>query len=140
MIASMTHLMKNMSCVERLREYVEYDIHEKDWDKPKAPENWPKSGDIEFRDVELRYRKNLPLVLRGVNFEASDGEKVGIVGRTGSGKSTALLSLMRIVEMDDNNERSEILIDGINIRKIGLHELRRNLVIIPQDPFLLKAL
>ena len=102
--------------------------------------------------MSVRYRKGLPLVLDGINYEISPGEKVAIIGRTGSGKkaisantlgkSTALLSLMRILEMaEDANGKplGSITIDGVRIDEIGLHELRSKIAIIPQDPFLLSG-
>jgi ATP-binding cassette subfamily C (CFTR/MRP) protein 1 len=77
---------------------------------------WPKKGDIIVRDVELRYRPKSEKVLKGLSFEIKGGEKIGIVGRTGAGKSTVSLSLTRIVELIDGY----ILIDGHNIADINL--------------------
>jgi len=73
-------------------------------------------GKIEFRDVRLRYRPNTETVLNSLSFEAEPGMKIGVVGRTGAGKSTLALTLSRILEI----ESGEILIDGINIRNVGL--------------------
>ena len=144
-------LLKEMSGVERIYEYSQWKIHEKPWEKPKAPKEWATRGKIFIKNLKIRYRENLPLVLKGVTFEVKPSEKIGIVGRTGSGKSTLLLALTRIIEaeslpQDPRNrtkagvgEASYIKIDDVNIHEIGLHELRRNVVIIPQDPFLFQG-
>ena len=76
------------------------------------------------------FRDDLDLVLKGVSFEVEGGQKVGIVGRTGAGKSSFTLALFRIIEA----EEGAILIDGIDIASIGLHDLRSKITIIPQDP------
>ncbi|XP_059668420.1 ABC transporter C family member 12-like [Cornus florida] len=98
----------------------------------RPPPGWPSSGTIKFEDVFLRYRPGLPPVLHGLSFTISPSEKVGIVGRTGAGKSSVLNALFRIVEL----ERGRILIDDYDIAKIGLMDLRKVLSIIPQSPVL----
>ncbi|XKL66879.1 hypothetical protein PGB90_010299 [Kerria lacca] len=107
---------------------------EQPWRIPNelVPENWPSKGEISFVDFSVRYRENLELVLKGVNFCVNGGEKVGIVGRTGSGKSSLTLSLFRIIE----SASGKILLDGIDISSVGLHALRSRITIIPQDPVL----
>merc|ERR1711871_1238948 len=95
-------------------------------------ENWPQEGKIEAHDFKLRYRPNLPLVLKGLNFDIKGGERVGVVGRTGAGKSTLMLALYRIVEAAGG----AICIDGVNISDLDLKRLRSALAIIPQDPVL----
>src|SRR5699024_4411508 len=90
----------------------------------------PASGRIVFQDYAVRYREGLDLVLDGISLDIQPGEKVGIVGRTGSGKSTLTLALFRILEAS----AGRIEIDGVEIGRIGLHELRSKLSIIPQDP------
>ena len=92
---------------------------------------WPKHGQIEFRNVCFRYRDDLNLTLNGLTFKISPGEKIGIVGRTGAGKSSIIQALFRMLEICDG----QILIDGIDIKEIGLHTLRGNMSIIPQNPF-----
>uniref|UniRef100_A0A671TU15 ATP-binding cassette, sub-family C (CFTR/MRP), member 10 n=1 Tax=Sparus aurata TaxID=8175 RepID=A0A671TU15_SPAAU len=92
----------------------------------------PAAGRLEFRGVVLAYRDGLPNALDGVSLVVRPGEKVGIVGRTGSGKSTLFLALFRMVELD----QGEILLDGLDVSTVGLAQLRSRLAIIPQDPFL----
>uniref|UniRef100_A0A5F8H1J1 Multidrug resistance-associated protein 1 n=1 Tax=Monodelphis domestica TaxID=13616 RepID=A0A5F8H1J1_MONDO len=123
----------NIVAVERLKEYSETE-KEAPWciEEAAPPTNWPQQGRVEFRDFSLRYREDLDLVLKHVNVTIEGGEKVGIVGRTGAGKSSLTLGLFRINE----SAGGEIIIDGINIAKIGLHHLRFKITIIPQDPVL----
>lgn len=84
---------------------------------------------------QVRYRPNTPLVLKGVSLTIQGGEKVGVVGRTGSGKSTLIQVLFRLIEPSAGN----IMIDGINISSVGLHDLRSRFGIIPQDPVLFQG-
>ncbi|XP_060220229.1 multidrug resistance-associated protein 1 isoform X2 [Meriones unguiculatus] len=123
----------NIVAVERLKEYSETE-KEAPWQiQETAPHStWPHSGRVEFRDYCLRYREDLDLVLKHINVTIEGGEKVGIVGRTGAGKSSLTLGLFRINE----SAEGEIIIDGVNIAKIGLHDLRFKITIIPQDPVL----
>ena len=101
--------------------------------KQKVDEKvWPLTGQVEFKDVELRYRQNTPLVLQKLSFSVEGGKKVGIVGRTGAGKSTMASALTRIVEVVSGS----IEIDGVNITKIDLNSLRDKITVIPQDPTL----
>ncbi|XP_065209502.1 multidrug resistance-associated protein 1-like isoform X2 [Planococcus citri] len=119
--------------VERIKEYSEKP-QEAAWNVPNEsmPKNWPLKGDIDFLDFKVRYREGLELVLKGITFSVRDGQKVGIVGRTGAGKSSLSLSLFRILE----SAGGKILIDGIDIATLGLHTLRSRLTIIPQDSVL----
>ncbi|XP_012271250.1 multidrug resistance-associated protein 1 isoform X2 [Orussus abietinus] len=123
----------NIVAVERIKEYSET-TQEAPWELPDnaPPENWPSEGRVEFNDVQVRYREGLELVLNGLTFRVNGGEKVGIVGRTGAGKSSLTLSLFRIIEMANG----KILIDDVDVSKLGLHTLRSRLTIIPQDPVL----
>ncbi|KAM0070426.1 putative ABC-type xenobiotic transporter [Helianthus debilis subsp. tardiflorus] len=91
---------------------------------------WPSQGKVDIHHLQVRYAPHMPLVLRGITCTFRGGKKTGIVGRTGSGKSTLIQTLFRLVEPTNG----EILIDGINISSIGLHDLRSRLSIIPQDP------
>ncbi|KAM7291291.1 multidrug resistance-associated protein 1-like [Ixodes scapularis] len=93
---------------------------------------WPWTGRVSFRSYSTRYRKGLDLVLRDIDLDVSPGEKVGIVGRTGAGKSTIALSLFRILEPAAGN----IVVDGVDIATLRLRDLRSRISIIPQDPVL----
>lgn len=93
---------------------------------------WPQKGIVEFQNFQVRYREGLDLVLKGIDFSVKSQEKIGIVGRTGAGKSSLTLALFRIIE----SAGGKIIIDDIDIAKIGLHSLRSRLTIIPQDPVL----
>ncbi|XP_020807936.1 multidrug resistance-associated protein 1 isoform X15 [Drosophila serrata] len=124
----------NIVSVERIKEYGETKQEaawELEQDKSK-PKNWPEEGRVEFQNFQVRYREGLDLVLRGVSFNIKGGEKVGIVGRTGAGKSSLTLALFRIIEAAGGR----ISIDGVDIATMGLHMLRSRLTIIPQDPVL----
>jgi ABC-type multidrug transport system fused ATPase/permease subunit len=101
-------------------------------DVNRPPKNWPRKGAIQFQDLEVKYREDLPPVLHSLNLTIGAGERVGIVGRTGSGKSTMITALFRLVEPS----RGSIVIDEVNILTIGLADLRSRIGIIPQDPVL----
>lgn len=98
----------------------------------KPEDNWPTEGALSYRGVWMRYRPELPAVLKGVTFDIAAGEKVGICGRTGSGKSSLIVSLFRIVEP----YRGSILMDGVDLLTLGLQEVRGRIAAIPQDPVL----
>lgn len=93
---------------------------------------WPSQGQISFDSVVLRYRPGLPTVLNNLTFDIPAGAKVGIVGRTGAGKSSIVVSLLRLVEL----ESGRVSIDGVDVSKLGLHTLRSCIAVIPQDPVL----
>lgn len=101
----------------------------------RPPPSWPVNGTIQLIDLKVCYKENLPLVLHGVSCTFPGGKKIGIVGRTGSGKSTLIQALFRLVEP----AAGSILIDNIDISGIGLHDLRSHLSIIPQDPTLFEG-
>ncbi|XP_076816557.1 multidrug resistance-associated protein 1-like isoform X1 [Clavelina lepadiformis] len=119
--------------VERLKEYADEE-KEADWEihETVPPSKWPMKGEIRFEKYSTRYREGLDLVLRNISCDIRPGEKVGIVGRTGAGKSSLTLALFRLIEPAGGR----ILIDDVDISTIGLHNLRRKLTIIPQDPVL----
>ncbi|XP_019701146.1 multidrug resistance-associated protein 1 isoform X1 [Harpegnathos saltator] len=123
----------NIVAVERIKEYGET-TQEASWKNSEytPPKEWPSNGRVDFRNFKVRYREGLDLVLHGISFSVLGSEKIGIVGRTGAGKSSLTLALFRIIEAASG----EILIDDIDISKLGLHDLRSKLTIIPQDPVL----
>eukprot|EP00049_Salpingoeca_infusionum_P013021 m.242611 g.242611 ORF g.242611 m.242611 type:complete len:1470 (+) comp15333_c1_seq3:97-4506(+) len=110
--------------------YDDDDDHETNLVVP--PPVWPADGAIEFLDVEARYRQGTPLILRGLTLEIKGREKIGVVGRTGAGKSTIAMCLYRMMELSSG----QIKIDGIDISTVPSHHLRKKLSIIPQDPVL----
>ncbi|XP_055860708.1 multidrug resistance-associated protein 1-like isoform X2 [Biomphalaria glabrata] len=99
---------------------------------PGCSVDWPNTGDISFNNISLRYRPGLEMVLKNVCFHIRGQEKIGVVGRTGAGKSSLMLALFRLVEPC----QGQIIIDGIDISKLGLYDLRQKLTILPQDPLL----
>ncbi|OMO66295.1 hypothetical protein COLO4_30639 [Corchorus olitorius] len=104
-------------------------------DDKRPPSSWPSKGRIELQELKIRYRPNAPLVLKGITCTFMEGTRVGVVGRTGSGKSTLISSLFRLVEP----ATGKILIDGLDICSIGLKDLRMKLSIIPQEPTLFRG-
>ncbi|RLN90226.1 hypothetical protein BBJ28_00021086 [Nothophytophthora sp. Chile5] len=101
-------------------------------DSEGVTSTWPSQGAVRFEGLRLRYRPELPLVLRGVDLDIAAGEKVGICGRTGAGKSSLMVALFRICDFDSGR----VLIDDVDITTVNLRELRHSLAIIPQDPVL----
>jgi ATP-binding cassette, subfamily C (CFTR/MRP), member 4 len=96
-----------------------------------VPDDWPARGAVEFRDVCLRYDESEPTILQGVSFAVAAGQRVGIVGRTGAGKSSLVAALFRLVAIE-----GEVRIDGVSTCMVSLERLRRSLGVIPQDPML----
>ncbi|CAH2034504.1 unnamed protein product [Thlaspi arvense] len=123
----------SLNSVERVGNYIDLPSEALDIIENSRPvPGWPSRGSIKFEDVHLRYRPGLPTVLHGLSFCVSPSEKVGVVGRTGAGKSSMLNALFRIVEV----EKGRIMIDDCDVSKFGLKDLRRVLSIIPQSPVL----
>lgn len=123
----------SLNSVERVGTYIDLPSEAPSViDDNRPPPGWPSSGSIKFDEVVLRYRPELPPVLHGLSFTIFPSDKVGIVGRTGAGKSSMLNALFRIVEL----EKGRILIDDRDIANFGLADLRKVLGIIPQSPVL----
>nr|QNH67887.1 ATP-binding cassette transporter subfamily C member 4 X4 [Brachionus rotundiformis] len=120
-----------MTSVERVLEYSELETEPLDKGDRKPPTGWPSNGEITFDHVSFRYDKNLSYVLNDMNIKINAGEKIGIVGRTGAGKSSIIQTLFRMAEPD-----GYLYIDDINIKELSLHDLRSKLSIIPQEPTL----
>ncbi|XP_030595324.1 multidrug resistance-associated protein 5 [Archocentrus centrarchus] len=131
----LTETEARFTSVERINHYIKSLESEAPRQSPEAAvpaPSWPQEGKITFQDVELRYRDDLPLVLKNLSFTIPPEETIGIVGRTGSGKSSLGVALFRLVELTGGS----IIIDGINVAQIGLDDLRSKLAIIPQEPVL----
>jgi ATP-binding cassette subfamily C (CFTR/MRP) protein 1 len=142
-----SQLETQMNAVERIVQYLDLPLeksHEttdeetrkqifsNDGDSNKK-QQWPAEGKLEIIDLSMRYRENLPLVLNKISFTVLPGEKIGICGRTGSGKSSMFVALFRIVEPEQG---TRVILDGVDISKLGLRDLRSKMAMIPQDPFM----
>ncbi|KAJ3514526.1 hypothetical protein NLJ89_g2331 [Agrocybe chaxingu] len=128
-------VQQHMISLERIKEYSDLPAEPAEFIEPRPAAVWPMSGLIQCENLAVRYAPELPDVLHHLTFSIQPGEKIGLVGRTGSGKSTVGLSLMRFVEAREGR----VLIDGVDISHIGLTDLRRRLTIVPQDPVLLSG-
>uniref|UniRef100_A0A8C3KLA4 Canalicular multispecific organic anion transporter 1 n=1 Tax=Calidris pygmaea TaxID=425635 RepID=A0A8C3KLA4_9CHAR len=132
LVRTSSELETNIVAVERVYEYTKVK-NEAPWvTEKRPPRGWPSKGEIQFVDYKVRYRPELELVLQGITCNIGSTEKVGVVGRTGAGKSSLTNCLFRVLEAAGGS----IFIDEVDIATIGLHDLRQNLTIIPQDPVL----
>lgn len=136
-LVAYSEVENEMNSVERLCHYANSLDQEGAFEVPgeTLPPDWPQKGHIEFINVSLRFREGVPPAVRNLNINIRPSEKVGVCGRTGAGKSTLITALYRIVELCEG----KIKIDGIDVRKIGLHTLRSRVSIIPQDPVLFRG-
>jgi ABC-type multidrug transport system fused ATPase/permease subunit len=128
-------LEMQMNSVERTLEYSQIEsegVINEDGQRVLPPQNWPSEGEIKFESACARYRPGLPLVLNNVTVQIRGGERVGVCGRTGSGKSSLMNTLFRMMELSSG----KIVIDGVDIAKISLNDLRSRITIIPQDPIM----
>ncbi|XP_066498934.1 multidrug resistance-associated protein 1-like [Hoplias malabaricus] len=132
-VRAWTDVENNIVSVERVKEYADTP-KEAPWtiENRALPLTWPQHGTIEFQQYGLQYRKGLDWALKDITLSVQEREKVGIVGRTGAGKSSLALGIFRILEA----AKGQIYIDGVNIAEMGLQELRSRITIIPQDPVL----
>ena len=130
-----TKVEKSLVSLERCDAFTKIQSEKYDTNEVKVNETWPENGSIKFTNFSLKYRPNCDLALDNINLTINPKEKIGIVGRTGSGKSSLTLALFRIVEAYSG----KIEIDGVDISKIPLKKLRRCVSIVPQEPFLLEG-
>lgn len=134
-VRQLAEVENGMNSVERILYYGTQLEEEAPLKTIEVPKSWPEKGEIIFDNVEMRYRAGLPLVLQGLNMHIRGGERIGIVGRTGAGKSSIMSTLFRLVELSGGH----ITIDGLDISTVGLQDLRSRLAIIPQDPTLFRG-
>lgn len=123
-----------MNSVDRIDRYAELEIEDYEGELPKdsLPENWPTSGEVKFEDISVQYGPDRPPIISGLGVNVSAKQKVGICGRSGSGKSSLLMALFRISDV----KNGRILIDGKSIHEIPLLKLRSSFSIIPQENIL----
>nr|POE63715.1 oligomycin resistance atp-dependent permease yor1 [Quercus suber] len=134
-VRQLAEVENNMNSTERIHYYGSSLEQEAPLHLGDVRPSWPEKGEITFDNVQMRYRAGLPLVLKGLTMNVKAGERIGVVGRTGAGKSTIMSTLFRLVELSGGS----ISIDGVDIAKVGLHDLRSRLAIIPQDPTLFRG-
>lgn len=134
-VRQLAEVENGMNATERLHYYGTQLEEEAPLHTVEVAKSWPEKGEIVFDNVQMRYRAGLPLVLRGLTMHVEGGERIGVVGRTGAGKSSIMSTLFRLIELSGGS----ITIDRMNISKIGLHDLRSRLAIIPQDPTLFRG-
>lgn len=123
-----THLELDFNAAERIVEYTE--LQQEPQSGVDVPARWPDKGSIEIDNLTVSYAADLPPVLKGVSFTVRANERIGIVGRTGAGKSSLALALLRLIQPQSGT----IWMDGVDISKMRLHDLRSRVMIIPQDP------
>ncbi|PWZ07104.1 hypothetical protein Zm00014a_033428 [Zea mays] len=135
-IQNQCQLASQIISVERVHQYMDIPSEAAEIIEENRPApDWPQVGRVDLKDLKIRYRQDAPLVLHGITCSFHGGDKIGIVGRTGSGKTTLIGALFRLVEPTGG----KIIIDSIDITTIGLHDLRSRLGIIPQDPTLFQG-
>ncbi|KAG0325521.1 hypothetical protein BGZ99_000575 [Dissophora globulifera] len=127
----------NMNSAERLLHYSDNLEQEPPAEIPdrRPSQDWPDQGQISFCNVSMRYRPGLPLVLNNISFDIQPGHLVGVVGRTGAGKSSLIQALFRLLSL----ESGKVVIDGVDTESIGTADLRSRIAIIPQDPVLFQG-
>ncbi|KIK17829.1 hypothetical protein PISMIDRAFT_110603 [Pisolithus microcarpus 441] len=137
LVRSASEVEQNVVSVERIIHYAKELPSEAPFELPdkKPPCGWPSSGRVEFCGYSTKYRPELDFVLKDISITINPCEKIGICGRTGAGKSSLLLALFRIIEPCSG----KILIDGVDITEIGLHDLRSSIAIVPQSPDLFEG-
>ncbi|GAB2228243.1 hypothetical protein Droror1_Dr00010073 [Drosera rotundifolia] len=133
-LSSFTETEKEMVAVERVIQYI--DVPQEDFKGSESLHpGWPFQGKIEFQNVTLKYLPSLPAALKDITFTISAGTQVGVIGRTGAGKSSILNALFRLSPICGGH----IVVDGLNIADISVHDLRPRLAVVPQTPFLFQG-
>lgn len=137
LMRSLTQVENEMNSAERMCHYALEMEQEAPYEISDSapPPSWPQNGEISFKNVTMAYRPELPTVLQNLTFDVAPAERIGICGRTGAGKSSIMAAMFRLCELKEG----QIVIDGIDISTLGLHQLRSKLSIIPQDPVLFKG-
>lgn len=125
-----SELENQMTSVERVIEYTKLET-DPDREKKPLPIDWPNQGSLEFRDLKLKYKENEPYVLKGLNISIKAKEKIGIVGRTGAGKSSMISALFQLYKLEGS-----IIINDVDTTIIPLNDVRSKISIIPQEPVL----
>uniref|UniRef100_A0A803MKY1 ABC transmembrane type-1 domain-containing protein n=1 Tax=Chenopodium quinoa TaxID=63459 RepID=A0A803MKY1_CHEQI len=132
-IQSQCIIANQIISVERIHQYIDIPSEALEFINDSRPhQNWPYVGKVVVHNLQIRYRPDTPLVLKGISCIIEGGDKIGVVGRTGSGKTTLIGALFRLVEPVEG----KIIVDGVDISSMGLHDLRSRFGIIPQDPTL----
>lgn len=126
-----SELENQMTSVERVLEYTKLESEPEREENKNLPIDWPETGLVEFRDVKLKYNESDSYVLKNLNFVVQPKEKVGIVGRTGAGKSSTILALFQLYDVEGS-----IFIDNVDTTKLPLDQVRSKISIIPQEPVL----
>lgn len=134
-VRQLAEVENNMNATERVHYYGTELEEEAPLHRAEVATHWPESGRIVFDNAQMRYRDGLPLVLKGLTMDVRGGERIGIVGRTGAGKSSIMSALFRLTELSGGS----IHLDDVDISTVGLHDLRSRLAIIPQDPALFRG-
>ncbi|CAH7667979.1 P-loop containing nucleoside triphosphate hydrolase protein [Phakopsora pachyrhizi] len=130
-VRQISDINSSANSVERLSRYA-YNLPQEPCNSgtgSSPPFDWPSKGSIRAKNIFMRYRPSLPEAIKGMSFEIQGGERIGIVGRTGAGKSSLLMCLLRMVEL----ESGDLSVDGYDISKINLERLRNSISVIPQD-------
>lgn len=125
-----SELENQMTSVERVIEYTKLES-EPDREKKLLPIDWPQQGQVEFKDVKLKYNESEAYVLKGLSFIVQPKEKIGVVGRTGAGKSSTISALFQLYKLEGS-----VIVDNIDTTKIPLDQIRSKISIIPQEPVL----
>lgn len=134
-VRQLAEVENDMNATERVHYYGTGLEEEAPLHQAQVEASWPEAGRITFSDVQMRYRAGLPLVIKGLSMDVHGGERIGIVGRTGAGKSSIMSALFRLTELSGGS----IKIDELDISTVGLYDLRSRLAIIPQDPALFRG-